>query len=81
VELLSYAILSLAMNHASVIKAEPEKINGNIYLPNMSAVRIDRQAVENNESTKTALEFIHSLKKASKRKIFPPLLSKNENHQ
>ncbi|MDP2649672.1 MAG: hypothetical protein Q8P10_02405 [bacterium] len=60
-------------------KVKPEKVNGTVSLPNESSVKINQQAVDNNESEKTNEEFIKSLEKASKRELFPPLPNQNGN--
>lgn len=60
-------------------KVKPEKVNGVVSLPNKSSVKINQQAVDSNESEKTAEEFIKSLKKASKKELFPPPLNQNGN--
>lgn len=60
-------------------KVKPEKVNGTVSLPNKSSVKIDQLAVASNKSEKTAEEFIKSLKKASKKELFPPLLNQNGN--
>lgn len=60
-------------------KVKPEKVNGIVSLPNKYSVRINQQAVDSNESKRTAEEFIKSLKRASKKELFPPLLNQNGN--
>lgn len=60
-------------------KIKPEKVTGMVSLPNKSSVKINRYAVDSNESEKTAEEFIKSLKKASGKELFPPLLYQNGN--
>lgn len=60
-------------------KVKPEKVNGLVSLPNKSSVKINQQAVDSNESQRTAKEFIQSLRKASKKELFPPILNQNGN--
>lgn len=67
------------MNDTNVNKVKPEKVNGTVSLPNKPSIKISKQAVESNESKKTTEEFIESLKKASKKGLFPPLLNQNGN--
>ncbi|MBI2590824.1 MAG: hypothetical protein HYW33_03030 [Candidatus Blackburnbacteria bacterium] len=56
-------------------KVKPEKVGGTVSLPSVPVVKINKQAVENNESEKSDREFIETLKKASGKRIFPSPLN------
>lgn len=60
-------------------KVKPEEVRGSVSLPSIPPITINSKAVGNNKSEKTPEQFIKSLKEASKKALFPPMLNQNGN--